>query len=63
MDELTKLEERIDKLISLINEIKQKVENLEESNGRLQNAKQEAKKRVDGLIENNRDNTRRRIGS
>ncbi len=51
MDELTKLEERIDKLISLINEIKQKVENLEESNSRLQNAKQEAKKRVDGLIE------------
>lgn len=51
MDELTKLEERIDKLISLINEIRQKVENLEESNSRLQNAKQEAKKRVDGLIE------------
>ena len=51
MDELTKLEERIDKLVSLINEIKQKVEDLEESNSRLQNAKQEAKKRVDGLIE------------
>lgn len=51
MDELTKLEERIDKLVSLINEIKQKVENLEESNSRLQNAKQEAKKRVDGLVE------------
>ena len=51
MDELTKLEERIDKLISLINEIKQKVEDLEESNNRLQNAKQEAKKRVDGIIE------------
>lgn len=51
MDELTKLEERIDKLISLINEIKQKVEDLEESNSRLQNAKQEAKKRVDGLTE------------
>jgi FtsZ-binding cell division protein ZapB len=51
LDELTKLEERIDKLISLINEIKQKVEDLEESNSRLQNAKQEAKKRVDGLIE------------
>lgn len=51
MDELTKLEERIDKLISLINEIKQKVEDLEESNSRLLNAKQEAKKRVDGLIE------------
>ena len=51
MDELTKLEERIDKLISLINEIKQKVQDLEENNSRLQNAKQEAKKRVDGLIE------------
>lgn len=51
MDELTKLEERIDKLIALINSLKQKVEDLEESNGRLQNTKQEAKKRVDGLIE------------
>ncbi len=51
MDELAKLEERIDKLISLINELKQKVEDLEESNGRLQNTKQEAKKKVDGLIE------------
>ncbi|UCG30758.1 MAG: cell division protein ZapB [candidate division WOR-3 bacterium] len=51
MDELTKLEERIDKLVSLVNELRQKVEDLEESNGRLQNTKQEAKKRVDGLIE------------
>lgn len=51
MDELTKLEERIDKLIALINNLKQKVEDLEESNSRLQNTKQEAKKRVDGLIE------------
>jgi FtsZ-binding cell division protein ZapB len=51
LDELTKLEERIDKLISLINSLKQKVEDLEESNSRLQNTKQEVKKRVDGLIE------------
>ena len=51
MDELAKLEERIEKLILLINELKQKVEDLEESNGRLQNTKQEVKKRVDGLIE------------
>jgi FtsZ-binding cell division protein ZapB len=51
LDELAKLEERIDKLISLINELKQKVEDLEESNGRMQNTKQEVKKRVDGLIE------------
>jgi len=51
LDELTKLEERIDKLISLINELKRKVEDLEESNSRLQNTKQEVKKRVDGLIE------------
>ena len=51
MDELTKLEERIDKLITLINELKRKVEDLEESNSRLQNTKQEVKKRVDGLIE------------
>lgn len=51
MDELTKLEERIDKLVSLIRELRQKVEDLEEKNGRLQNTKQEVKKRVDGLIE------------
>ena len=51
MDELAKLEERIDKLISLINSLKQKVEDLEESNSRLQNTKQDVKKRVDGLIE------------
>jgi FtsZ-binding cell division protein ZapB len=51
LDELAKLEERIDKLISLINELKRKVEDLEESNSRMQNTKQEVKKRVDGLIE------------
>jgi len=51
LDELTKLEERIDKLVSLIRELRQKVEDLEEKNGRLQNTKQEVKKRVDGLIE------------
>jgi FtsZ-binding cell division protein ZapB len=51
LDELTKLEERIDKLVSLIRELRQRVEDLEEKNGRLQNTKQEVKKRVDGLIE------------
>ena len=51
MDELAKLEERIDKLVSLINELRQKIEDLEENNSRLQNTGQEAKKRVDGLIE------------
>jgi len=51
LDELTKLEERIDKLVSVINELRHKIEDLEEINGRLQNTKQEVKKRVDGLIE------------
>ncbi|MBE0433407.1 cell division protein ZapB [candidate division WOR-3 bacterium] len=51
MDELTKLEERIDRLVSLINELRQKIEDFEESNSRMQNTKQEVKKRVDGLIE------------
>lgn len=51
MDELTKLEERIDRLVSLITELRQKIEDLEESNSRMQNTKQEVKKRVDGLIE------------
>jgi prefoldin subunit 5 len=51
LDELTKLEERIERLVSLINELRQKIEDLEESNSRMQNVKQEVKKRVDGLIE------------
>jgi FtsZ-binding cell division protein ZapB len=51
LDELTKLEERIDKLVALINELRHKIEDLEENNSRLQNTKQEVKKRVDGLIE------------
>jgi FtsZ-binding cell division protein ZapB len=51
LDELTKLEERIDKLVSLIRELRQRVEDLEDKNGRMQNTKQEVKKRVDGLIE------------
>lgn len=41
----------MDRLISLINELRQKIEDLEESNSRMQNTKQEVKKRVDGLIE------------
>ncbi|UCF70615.1 MAG: cell division protein ZapB [candidate division WOR-3 bacterium] len=51
MDELTKLEERIDKLVSLINELRHKIEDLEENNSRLQSTKQEVKQRVDGLID------------
>jgi len=51
LDELTKLEERIDKLVSLINELRHRIEDLEENNSRLQNTRQEVKKRVDGLIE------------
>jgi len=51
LDELTKLEERIDKLVSLINELRHRIEDLEENNSRLQNTGQEVKKRVDGLIE------------
>ncbi len=51
MDELTKLEERIDKLVSVISELRHKIEDMEETNSRLQNTKQEVKKRVDGLIE------------
>lgn len=51
MEELMKLEERIDRLIAVINELKTKVRTLEQENERCRNAGTEAKKKVDGIIE------------
>ncbi len=51
MDELIKLEERIDRLIAVINELKNRVRTLEQENERYRNAGIEAQKKVDGIIE------------
>lgn len=51
MDELIKLEEKIDRLIGVINELKLKVQNLEQENEKLKGQGSEAKKKVDGIIE------------
>jgi phage shock protein A len=51
LDELIKLEEKIDRLIGIINELKQKVQNLEQEQERLRTQGFEAKKKVDGIIE------------
>ncbi len=51
MDELTRLEEKIDRMVSLINELRQRIEDLEEENGQRKEQEKEIKKRVDGLID------------
>lgn len=51
MEELMKLEERIDRLIAVINELKTKVRTLEQENERCRSMGTEAKKKVDGIIE------------
>lgn len=50
MDELIKLEDKIDKMIGLINELKQRVQTLEDENNRLKSQEYEVRRRVDGLI-------------
>ncbi len=50
MDELSKLEEKLDTLISLINELKQKVEDFEKKNNQLRSCDQQIKEKVDLLI-------------
>lgn len=51
MDELSRLEEKLDTLISLINELKRTVEDFEEKNNRLRSRDQQIKEKVDLLIE------------
>ena len=51
MDELSKLEEKLDRLISLISELKHKVEDFEEKNNVLSTRDQQVKEKVEMLIE------------
>ena len=51
MEELTKLDEKVDKLISLIDELKQKIEDYEEQNARITARDNEVKSKIEGIIE------------
>jgi FtsZ-binding cell division protein ZapB len=51
LEELTKLEEKVDKLISLLDGLKQKIEDYEEQNARLKNRDSEVKLKIEGIIE------------
>lgn len=51
MDELRKLEDKINMMTNTINGLKQKIQDLELENSRFKFQLQEAKKKVDGLIE------------
>ena len=51
MDELSKLEEKVDRLISLISELKQKVDDLEETHTHIESRDREIRDKVQGLIE------------
>lgn len=51
MDELSKLEDKVYKLIALVNELKQRVEDLEEKKDRRRSRDKEIRANVDGLIE------------
>ena len=51
MDELTKLDEKIDKLITFIDELKQKIEDFEEQNARLKTRDSDVKMKIEGIIE------------
>jgi len=51
LDELAKLEEKIDKLITYIDELKQKIEDYEEQNARLKTRDSDVKIKIEGIIE------------
>jgi FtsZ-binding cell division protein ZapB len=51
VDEIGKLEEKVDRLIALINELKHKVDDLDESQSHIQSRDREIKDKVQGLIE------------
>ena len=51
MDELSKLEEKVDRLISMIIELKQKVDDLEETQTHIESRDREIRDKVQGLIE------------
>ena len=51
MDELIKLEEKIEALVAIINDLKQKVEDFETKNSRLLARDKDIKSKIEGLIE------------
>ena len=51
MDELSRLEEKLERLIALVNELKQRVEDVEVQNAQLRSRDEAIKENVDGLIE------------
>ncbi len=51
MDELAKLEEKVEKLLAALSELKQRARDSEEHNARLKARDREIKEKVDGLIE------------
>ena len=51
MDELIKLEEKLEALVTIINDLKQKVEEFEAKNSRLIARDKDIKSKIEGLIE------------
>lgn len=51
MDELIKLEEKIEALVAVINDLKQKVEDFEAKNSKLLARDKDIKSKIEGLIE------------
>lgn len=51
MDELIKLEEKVEALVAIINDLKQKVEDFEAKNSRLIARDKDIKSKIEGLIE------------
>jgi FtsZ-binding cell division protein ZapB len=50
LDELSKLEGKVDKLVLLINELKTRLEEHEEESNRLRNRDKEIKEKIDNLV-------------
>lgn len=51
MDELSKLEEKLNALILLISELKQKIEEYDDENTRLKERDKEIKQKIEGLVD------------
>lgn len=51
MNEISKLEEKVDRLIAMINELKHRVDDLEENKTHIESRDREMKDKVQGLIE------------
>jgi FtsZ-binding cell division protein ZapB len=51
LDDLTKLEEKIDQLISIISELRQEAEDLTEQNSQLKSRDRVIKEKVESLIQ------------